>query len=179
MRTENDVMRSVKRYMAIVLGPTWEVRMWTDEGSFQTPLARVAASAPATYTSRRILTDIVLPIQVHCYLPDVDTVSAGLSAALACREQIIQGIEIGVDLGWPRRIPLYDYDGVDDAHGSEARNTYDFIRVIDLSVNSIPDTDEPTDVVVVADMRLGWGRGTTVNPDAETVESVRVSTRAG
>lgn len=178
MRTETDALRSTKRYMAQVLGDSWEVRLWADEGSFALPLARIAEAGPALYTSRRIITDIVLPIQVHCYPEPSDTVTGALQAARDIRELIVRAIEIGVGLGWPRRIPLYDYDGVAESDGSDIRNTYDFLRVIDLSVNSVPDSDEPTAVVVVADLRLAWGRDTTVNPTGETVESLRVTQSA-
>lgn len=153
--------------------------MWTDEGSFLPPLARVAESGPALYTNRRVATDIVLPVQVHMYPVPKDSTTLALREARAVREQVVQAIEVGVGLGWPRRIPLYDYDHVEESRGSDVRNTYDFIRVRDLSLNSVQDSEEPTAVAVIADMRLAWSRDTTVNTPGATVNSVRVTQSAG
>lgn len=181
MRTETDVLLSVKRYFALCLGDAWEVREWSDEGSFSFPLAKVSEAGPALYTSKRVYTDIVLPVQVFCYQEPSDSVSASMRAARVVRETIIQAIEVGqvadprVVTGWPRRIPLFDYAGLDPSQGSTVRNTYDFIKVTDLSVNTVQDSDVPTGVVVVADLRLAWRRDTTVDPGYETVESVGVN----
>lgn len=179
MRKEEDALRSVRKYIAEVLGDDWQVRMWEDEGTFAPPFARVAESGPALYTSRRVLTDIVMPIQVHCYPVPSDSVTGALSVARGVRETLIEAIEIGVGLGWPRRIPLYDYDGVAVGQGSDVRNTYDFLRVLDLSINTVPDSDEPTAAVAIADMRIAWSRDTTVSTPGETVNSVRVTQSAG
>lgn len=172
-------MRSIKRYLAIVLPPEWELRMWTDEGSYQAPLAKIAESGPTLFTSHRVYTDIVQPVQVHFFLPIADTVSDAMAGARALREQILVAIEIGVDQGRPRRIPLYDYDGLDESEASNARNYYDYLKVRDLSVNTVPDSNVPTGVVVVADLRIEWSQYTTVTPDGVTVESVPVTTSAG
>lgn len=179
MRTEGDVIRSVKRYFALALGDAWEVRLWEDEGSFAAPFARVAESGPALYTSKRFITDVVMPVQVHLYPVPSDTVTGAINVARGVRETVVQAIEVGVNGGWPRRIPLYDYDGLVESQPSSARNTFDFVRVMDLSVNSVPDSDEPTAVVVVVDMRLAWSRVTTVDAPGETVNSLRVTQRAG
>lgn len=179
MRTSEDALRSVKRYLALVLPPEWELRMWADEGSYEAPLARIAESGPTLYTSHRVYTDIVQPVQVHFFLPVAETVSAAMAAARALREQIMVAIEVGVDQGRPRRIPLYDYDGLGEDEPSDRRAYYDYLKVRDLSVNTVPDSNVPTGVVVVADMRIAWSQYTTVSPDTETVESVRVTTSAG
>lgn len=179
MRTHEDALRSVKRYLALVLGDTWEVRMWADEGSYAAPLAKVAESGPALFTSHRVYTDVVQPVQVHFFLPVAATVSEAMFAARKLRQQITEAIEIGIDQGRPRRIPLYDYDGLSESESSSARNYYDYLKVRDLSVNTVPDSNVPTGVVVVADMRIAWSQYTTVTPDSVTVESVRVTTSAG
>jgi hypothetical protein len=179
MRTEIDAINSVKRYMALCLGDTWEVRLWSDEGSFAAPLAKIAASGPLTSTRRgRGITDVALPLQVFLFPVVADSVSGAMANAYRLREIIFQAIDVGLGEGWPRRIPLYDYDGLIDGQSSNVRNSYDFLKVDDLSVNTVPDSDVPQAVVVVADMRVAWSRDTTINADADTVNSVAVTTSA-
>lgn len=178
MRTSQDVLMSVKRYMALALGPEWEVRLWSDEGSFKPPLARVSESAPTQYDSRRVATDLTQAMQVHCYAHPKDTVSESLRDARAVQEKLTVAVEVGVDLAWPRRIPLYDYQGKGPGEPSSARNTYDFVRVVDFSVNHVQDSDDPTIVVVVADIRVRWSRATTADMGLLTVNSLRVEERA-
>lgn len=178
MRTENDAIRSVKKYLAIALGDDWEVRLWSDEGTFAAPLARVAEASPTVYSSHRVYTDIVQALQIHCYLPPATSTSAALTAAREVKQKLVAAIELGVGLAWPRRIPLYDYDGVDDTEVATERSTHDFLRVLDFSVNSVPETDDPTSVVVVADLRIAWSQQTTIAPVVQTVNSLRVEERA-
>lgn len=178
MRTSHDVMRSLRRYVSIALGSDWEVRNWIDEGSFAPPIARVAESGPSSYSSRRVVTDVMKPVQIHCYQSPPDSASAARSDARRVEALLVRAIEVGVDLGRPRRIPLYDYDGVADNKPSDARNYYDYMRVLDFSVNSVFDPDDQTIVVVVADLRIAWSAYTTVDVGAKTVESVRVEERA-
>lgn len=178
MRTQEDVLRSIRRYVSLVLGPTWQVRNWTDEGSFAPPLARVAPAGPATYRSRRVVTDIVLPVQVHFYLVPGDTVTEAMRSARLLTERVLGAIEIGIDQARPRRIPLYDYEGLTEAQGSDKRNYYDYLKVEDLSINTVADSDVPTGVVVIADIRVAWSQYTTVDPGGVTVDFVRVTTSA-
>lgn len=177
MRTQEDVVRSVKRYFALVLGDEWEVRTWADEGAFEAPMARISESGPALATSRRVLTDFVLPMQLHCFLPVADTVSAAERAARIVMQTLTNGVEVGIDIAFPRRIPLYDYDGLDESQPSDSRNYYDYIKVVDFSVNAVPDSDVPTGIAVVATLRVTWGQYTTVDPGYQTVESVSVTER--
>lgn len=178
MRQVQDVLMSVKRYMALALGPEWEVRLWSDEGSFKPPLARVAESAPTQYDSRRVATDLTQALQVHCYQHPAETATLALRDARAVEEKLTVAVEVGVDLAWPRRIPLYDYEGKGPGEPSNDRNTYDFVRVVDFSVNHVQDGDDPTIVVVVADIRVRWSRATTVDMGLVTVNSLRVEERA-
>ena len=178
MRTENDAVRSLKRYLAIALGSEWEVRMWTDEGSFKPPIARVAESTPAIYSSKRVQTDIVMGMQVHCFTAPAASASAAMVQAREVKQLLVTAFELGVDLARPRRIPLYDYDGLDESEPSTKRSYYDFLRVQDLSLNVAQDTDDPNVVVVVADLRIAWSQATTVSPETVTVNSLRVEERA-
>jgi len=178
MRTENDAIRSVKRYLAIALGDEWEVRMWTDEGSFKPPLARVAEASPALYDSMRVQTNIIQALQVHCFSAPAESTTAAMIQAREVKQLLVTAIEVGVDLARPRRIPLYDYDGIAESEPSTKRSYYDFLRVLDLSLNVVQDSDDPNVVVVVADLRIAWSQATTVAPETVTVNSLRVQERA-
>jgi hypothetical protein len=65
-------------------------------------------------------------------------------------------------LGWPNRIPLYDYDGVplteapNDESGRPSAS--DYLKVNDFSIQNLPDPDDPRRIVVAADIRLSWRR---------------------
>jgi hypothetical protein len=179
MRTSHDAIMSVKRYMAVALGAEWEVRLWSDEGSFAPPVARVAEASPTLVARHgRVAVEVTQALQVHCYTEPADTVSGSLVRARAVEELLHTAIEVGVGEAWPRRIPLYDYDGIDAGEPSTARNYYDFLRVADFSVNRIEDSEDATLVVVVADVRVRWSRATTIDPGTGTVESLRVEERA-
>lgn len=160
MRTTVDALRSVKRYTAEVLGELWEVRLWSEQGTFRFPFARVAKTGPTSYASRRVATDVLQAMQIHCYPPPATTVELALEQASALQELLVEGFETGVLLGRPRRIPLYDYDGVPAGGGSMARHPSDHLRVEDFSVNYLPDAQDQTRVAVVADLRVGWSRYT-------------------
>lgn len=179
MRQERDVLRSLRRYFALILGDQWEVRQWSDEGSFEPPYARVAPAGQAIYTSRRVYTDIVMPVQVHLYPPPQISSSAAMDVAWDLREVVVQAVEVGqIDVpnaAWPRRIPLFDYADTPSVHGSDTRNYYDYIKVMDLSVNTIQDSNVPNAVVVVVDLRLAWRRDTTLTPQRGIVDSLPVT----
>lgn len=177
MRTELDALLSVKRYFALVLG--WEVRLWSDPGTYRPPMAKVAKSGPSASSRRgRGIADYTMPVQVFMF-PDVAIdVSTGWTESLRISEMVFQAIDVGIGEGWPRRIPLYDYAGLTDGQGSNARSYSDFLRVDDLSMNTVPDSDVPEAMIVVADMRVAWSRDTTIDVDHETVESVVVITSA-
>lgn len=178
MRTANDVVRSVKKYVSQCLGDDWEVRLWSDEGAWVEPIAIVSESSPTTYQSRRIWTDGTKALQVHLYPGAAASTSDAMTLARNLEQRLVQMVELGLGLAFPRRIPLWDYDGVDLTHGSDTRETYDFMRVTDFSVNSIPDSDDPRRVVVVADLRVTWPQMTTVDPGHLTVESLAFDERA-
>lgn len=179
MRTPDDAIRSIKRYMAEALGEEWEVRLWSDEGAFSYPFARVTESAPTSYgPHRRVFTDITQAVQIHCYPSKAASMSAAQSLGRQVEQQVVRAIEVGVGaVAWPRRIPLYDYDGLDDSEGSNSRETYDFLKVTNFTCNRVPDSDDQALVVVVADLRVSWAQRTEIVVETLPVNSVRVDER--
>jgi hypothetical protein len=168
MRTATDAVLSAQRYFAVALGADWECRLWTDEGSFSPPIARIAEAGPVLHARHgRGVVEMVLPLQLHCYTAPGPSAAASLERARAVEELLTQIIETGSGDGRPRRIPLYDFPG-------ETRNYYDYLRVIDFSVTRTMDAQDATLIVVIADLRVGWSRVTVLDPDQVTVGELRL-----
>jgi hypothetical protein len=168
MRSAADVVASVQRYLAVSLGAEWDVRLWSDEGSFSPPIARVSEAGPLLSVRHgRVSVDCTLPLQVHCYSRPERTPTASLARAREVEELLHGVIEVGRGDARPRRIPLYDA-------ASETRAYYDFVRVTDFSVNRVTDSADPTITVVVADLRLAWSRSTLADVTAVTAAELRL-----
>lgn len=61
-------------------------------------------------------------------------------------------------VGGPRRIPLYDYDGVSLVSPATRRFFPDFLTVADVSVGSRVDADDERRITTVAELRVSWRR---------------------
>jgi hypothetical protein len=173
MRTAEDTLRSLKRYTAEVLGEAWEVRLPDDDAAFERPFARVEAAGPMNALGgSRWIAEAVRPYAIVAY-PEVGS-TVGETALIAARveDQLYHAFRAGVGLGRPLRVPLYDYTGVPDDEGSVARHPSDFMRVTDLSVNTVTDPDAPEYSAVVADVRLSWARPAGTLPAGRVVETV-------
>lgn len=169
MRTSSDAVLSLQRYFAIAMGAEWDVRLWSDEGSFSPPVARIAEAGPLLSARHgRGSVDCTLPLQVHCYSAPAQTPSLSLARAREVEELLTTIIETGIAGGWPRRIPLYDFPG-------ETRNAYDYLRVSDFSLARVQDSTDPTLVVVVADLRVAWSRPTLIDPAQVLAAELRLS----
>ena len=74
--------------------------------------------------------------------------------------QLRQAFMVGLGDGWPERVPLVNYNGVDlDApYGSNARGAHDYMRMVrgSFSISRIPDPTDDRWITVVASMRLTW-----------------------
>lgn len=162
-RTSKDALRSLHKYVAMMLPDEWEVRLWDEEGSFARPFARVARIGPALPSGPAIYTDVVQTMTVHCYPQEQQTVEAGLLVAEDTEELLFQGFRIGVPPGAPLRVPLWDWyeqplDGPDS--DSTYRRAHDYMRIVPASL-SFTRLHDPVDdrlITVVTDLRLTWRR---------------------
>lgn len=97
MRTQTDVLRSLKRYVAHVLGDSWEVRLWDEPGTFDRPFARVARATSALPTNRVHHIEYVMPCVVHLYHGGSEmTIEQAIAGAEAAEQLLTDGFEIGV-----------------------------------------------------------------------------------
>ncbi len=149
----------------------WDVRFMHDPGEFQYPLCIVKPVGAAATQLHQFYMEVTQPFVVYAYpTPPDEAVANGSQAQLAAervRQLLVTALGASRANGAkPMRLPLYDYDGLESAMPAGSRNAWDFLKVVDASVDLMP---EPTDVrqpVVVADVRLNWrvagddGRGT-------------------
>jgi hypothetical protein len=158
MRTHADALRSVKRHVADSLGSDWEVRLAADDGTLlEPPYAIVATVGPALSSESALIVQITQPYTVYCYPPRSESFEQGLLDGAALTEQLWMAFVGGLT---PYRVPLYDYAGVPLANGSASRNTHDYLRLVDVQVNRVPDSEDEQRVIVVCDFRASWTRPT-------------------
>jgi hypothetical protein len=160
-RAPESALRSLKRYVAVALGDDWEVRLSREEGAFERPFARVVQAGPANYpnTGGQFLADVIQPFAVYCYPLPGRTPDESLIAAQEAEEAISRAFLTGVELGYPRRVPLLNYDGVGLAEpGVNSRRA--FLRVQDLTTQPFVDPDNNLLHTIAADVRLTWRRTT-------------------
>lgn len=176
MRTTVDALLSMKRYTAMALGSDWEVRLWADVGEFRFPGALVLRVGDALTSGPKHWSDITQAFAIHCYPVMLATVEAALLQAHGVEETLVQAFDItGVGEGHKRRVPLYDWDGLDPAaQDSDTRYPHDYLRIVDFSTGLIPDAEEPRNIRVVADLRATWRR-TGPLPTGALLEELRVS----
>lgn len=176
MRTSEDALRSLKRYVSAILGDAWEVRTPDDEAAFVRPFARVQFAGPMNMMAgSQFVAEMNRPFTVLAYPPPGETIGDSVLAAARVEDAIFQGFRAGgVGGGRPLRVPLFDYAGVPNTDGSVARFGSDFMRVADLSVNSVGDPENAALWTVVVDIRLRWARTAAVVSGGKVVESVGI-----
>lgn len=176
MRSVADALRSVKDYVYEVLGEPWEVRLWAERGEVTSWLAVVKRVGPTLQAGTSRLTDLTQPLVVYAYPEPQPTVEESLVLASGVEQALLDGFgSRGAVLGRPRRIPLWDYDGVPAtgvAAKSEVRYPSDFLRVVDCGAAQFPDDDDPRRIAVTCDLRISWRRTGRLPYGDRTVRSV-------
>jgi hypothetical protein len=186
VRTSRDALRSVARYVAVVLGDLWEVRLWAERGTLAYPFVRVQTVGPAARSGPALYYAMTQALSIECYPePTGDTELSILAATDVCDALILAFAAQGVGEGRGLRIPLYDYDGVELTDPSTERDSHDFLRLVDFSTRTLVDVEDSTRVAAIADARVQWTRGgdgtlrRDVNGDpvsvTQVVESVELS----
>lgn len=177
MRGTTDALRSLAKYVAEdVLDPVaWETRLAVEEGTFIRPFCRVGLAGPTQYTGPRHHQDAIQPCALHLFPVAAPDPEAALMAALAVEDMLYQGLAVGRGLGHPRRIPLWDFDGVDLDHTTDVRAYCDYLRVNDLAVGRTVDPENERNIVVTVDIRVAWRRHADMIPSTKTLQSVTAS----
>jgi hypothetical protein len=144
------------------------------------PTVIVRLNGPTSTTGSAWDQTVTQIVTLYVYPEPGDTESE--SSIRATRVQdvlqslISQGIADGVMVGWPWRVPLWDFDGIglwDDAEPT--RGERDYVRVLPpLSFNRTHDPQDERRVIVTGDLRLSWGRALVPVAPLATVQSVTV-----
>jgi hypothetical protein len=180
MRTPLDSLRSVNRYIALALGPQWEVRLSSEKGTFNRPYARVIQVPSIELVIESWIASRMQAVyQIVCF-PEVgqnaDESQANMLEAVDLLWQAFGGQ--GVEGGRIARVPLYDYYGI-PLTGPEAfavaddRKTYDFLKV--EGAPSFVPTQDPDDELlwsVGCNITMSWLRSAVVPSTGNTAESV-------
>jgi len=176
-RTSVDVARSMGRYMSMCF-PDWEVALIEEQGVFDRPIVMVSRVGNEEWSGRGQATsfEVVSPWAVYAFpVPGADEYD-GLMKAMAVEEMFVDAFRVGVGLGRPMSIPLWDFENVPlDETGMAVRHYSDYARIRDLSVGRQPDPDDPTLWTVTAALRLGYGRLGRVPSAGPLIQSVTIA----
>jgi hypothetical protein len=131
VRTEQDAIRSVQRWLAGFLVAPWDIRLTVESGvEPQRPYALLEQNGTAaTNGGGPAAQDVIVAYSLNLYLPMAASRQAADDAAMALREQIWTTVKWGPDLRRPTmdRIPLYAY---------EPRSEVQRVRVRDATAGS-------------------------------------------
>lgn len=179
MRTSRDAIRSLARYMAAAFGEEWEVGFFTEESTFARPAVMVKSTGPQLSSGSRHTIDVIQPFAVYAYPAEAETVEETFENAMVAEEVIWQAINVGLEGGRPRRVPLYDYEGVGITEGTVLRRYPDFLRVLDLSIDRAQSPEDEKKWTVTAEIRLGWRRAGELLGGTRLAQSVRTDFAGG
>lgn len=161
-RSPWDVERSLKRYVALAL-PEYEVRLAEELGTFDRPFASVDEETTTTTLNVRPKSwaDMDVPYVVRLFpVPYADPAQSKHGAHID-RDALWTAFEVGVADGYPRRVPLFDYDGLAmDEEGTVHTPRGSYARVLAHTARLLADPEDDAGLLweVVVSVRLGWRR---------------------
>lgn len=157
---------------AVPEAATWDIRFFHDRGALTGyPVAVVKAVGPTNAVSPHSnYSEMTQTMTVYLYPtpPAGEDFEFGEAQVAAERTRSLLLSAFDVRAAKPMRIPLYDYDGIAYNQVASQRESYDYLKVVDVSVEVLPEPGDPTLTVVVADLRVAWtiqsekGRGTNI-----------------
>jgi hypothetical protein len=176
----SDIDRSMRRAVARALGAEWEVGAG-EEGTWARPYARVASSTPISVTPHGARhRDMTQGYAIAAFPTSFPiTPAASMNEARRVEALLLDCFTAGVEAEHfrngrrhPNRVPIYSYEGVPE--GEAATDLIGWIRVLATpSIGSITDPDDEAQIVVVADVRIGWSEGIAV-PTGPPVQIVGI-----
>lgn len=159
-RTSTDALRSIQKYAAEYLPSDFDVTIAIDEDSWERPSALVDWTTPGTYQSPSPkVFDITRSFAIYAWpVRDQDNVVKSKLEAMAVEEMFVGAFQIGGALGGrPRRIPLFDYEGIGFDEGLPAEAELDgYLRLVDLTVEPRKDPGDDSAWTVVVTGRCTW-----------------------
>jgi hypothetical protein len=96
VRTVRDALLSVRRYIALIVGDDWEVRLADDEGMAYAKIATVGLAGPPTFSGPAHIIDVTQPVAVSLFQGPEDSDTEAMLAALDLQERAFQAFRLGV-----------------------------------------------------------------------------------
>jgi hypothetical protein len=144
-------------------------------------LVGVTGDVTPTWINQHVM-EFAMPMFVHAYPGPQSTIEDAVFIAEATRMQLMGAFEgSNVVIGGaarmrPRRVPLWDYDGVTLDALPTNRLDHDYVRIEDLSTTAMTDPNEPKHRAAFVDLRVSWRRVRNADnfEPANTLRSIRV-----
>lgn len=184
----DDVIRSVRRYVAATLGEPWTISLARNEvADDDRPAALIELGALRAPNGRVSLqqgpVDHSLPITITCWPPPApDRYAAHVAHGLVSHlnNLVVHGLDLGVNengrpIAGPYRIPLYDYSGVPPVEAVPGpEHPHDRLWVESHSAHAFQDQTDPRRWNVVLELTVSWEAPGRVPPgfDAPIAQSM-------
>jgi hypothetical protein len=140
----------------------WDIRFSHDLGEIVYPAVIVKPVGAAQLTGHALYTDVTQAFVIYAYprKPNEESVDGSVVQVKAERVRQLLTTALAQTVNrngaHPMRIPLFDYDGVPADQPSGRREEHDYLRVVDASVDVMPEPTDTRMAVVIADVRLNW-----------------------
>lgn len=183
MYEPDDIVRSVRRYVAVMLGPPWQLDLERKEVADDARPAGVLETGPEAVRRARATVpqgsvELFMPLTVSLYPPLAEPREAG-RAARRLSGSLLDLLLVGADgpvfadgrrAAGPERIPLYDYSNI-PLIGTAAERAgpefpHDVLWVEDYSARPVQDPLDPQRWTVVLELRVSYERPGRVGPVA-------------
>lgn len=157
--TTEDVMRSLKRYVASILDQAddvYDVRLGREEYT-QRPMAVVRTLGDTLFSGPRHTMDITQPFELFVY-PTIDDPDEPVTNSLKAQrtaQLLAEGFSSGVLPGRSMRVPVWSYEGV-AWNAAASGPQVGFAAVEGLSAQVAVDPDDDSLFTVMINMRLKW-----------------------
>lgn len=155
-----DVLRSLRYYLTQYLkahDSDYDIRLAIEEDAFARPMGVVQTAGPAQMRNEgRRITTTIRPYAFYIYPPEGATVKEAELEVARVEGVIQQLFQVGGHGGHPSRIPLWDWDGLDDNDPLGNREPVAYATVADCNVDHRADSDDEKLQTVFANVRLSW-----------------------
>jgi hypothetical protein len=157
MRSAYDALRSLQRYFALAM-PGYEVRL--EDQIEHAPMCIITRTTPVTGEMQSAMfTDYSFGARAAAYPGPQPSYELAVHAAGQIEAVLLTVLRRGVGAGAPARIPLYDYAlvGPDEpAVDGAQRVGQDFLRVSNITSDTLPDPEDMRLRTVVLSFTVGW-----------------------
>lgn len=180
MRTPLDILRSVQRYLAVVLPEPWDIRIGIENETPERPYVLVTRNGPSlpvgaygAHTQR-----LQQPITVHAYLAEADSREVAEVEAAAMEGLLFHLFKTTGAAPATRGdvVPLWDFIGDTTGGTNPPRAHCDYASIKRYAARSLADPNNPRRMTTIVDLALEWFlAGSTAPSGTIPVSSIRVT----